>query len=245
MPILARAPLCLVFLIVAAGCGYSSLPAGADLMARSRQAWQGDWHGVWQIEWSGAPVRGPLVAEVWHMADGRLRIETLEVPVPTLSGLVLVQNGKANSLYSMRDNQVEPGPPGRPLRIPLISDALDTMDWLFDRLEGATLVVAGHERLESGPATHLKITLSNGDRAVLWINDETGLPARLQMNSATWGEAIFSARALNRLEGPHPGLFDIEAQSLRLTPLRFIIPTWIGYISLCFCRPPLPIGGTL
>jgi hypothetical protein len=150
--------------------------------------------------------------------------------VPTLSGLVLVQNGKANSLYSMRDNQVETGPPGKPLRIPLISDALDTVDWLFDRLEGATLVVAGRERLESGPATRLKITLSNGDRAVLWINDETGLPIRFQIRSATWGEATFSARSLSRLESPHPSLF--ATGSLHLTSLRF-------------CKPPLPIGGTL
>ena len=208
MLILARVLVCLVCLIVAAGCGHSSLPAGADLVARSRQAWHGDWHGVWQVEWSGAPVRGPLVAEVWHTADGRLRVETLEAPVPALSGLVLVQNGKANSLYSTRDSQVEAGQPGKPLRIPLISDALDTVDWLFDRLEGATLVVAGRERLESGPATRLKITLSNGDQAALWINDETGLPARLQIRSATQGEATFTARALSRLEGPHPGLFD-------------------------------------
>jgi hypothetical protein len=153
------------------------------------------------------------------MADGRLRIETLEAPLPTLSGLVLVQNGKASSLYTMWDNQVEAGQPGQPLRIPLISDALDTVDWFFDQVEGATLVVAGRERLESGPATRLKITLSNGDRAALWINEETGLPARLQIRSVTWGEATFTARALSRLEEPHPGLFAIEAQSLRLTPL--------------------------
>jgi hypothetical protein len=213
-----RAVISCLVICFAAGCGHTSLPTAEDLVTRSWQVWQGNWHAVWQIEWSGAPVRGPLVAEVWHTGDGRLRIETLEAPVPALSGLVLVHDGQESRLYSMREDRVETGKPGERLRLPLISDALDAVDWLFEGIEGAATVVAGRERLESGAAIRLKITLANSDRADLWIDEATGLPARLWLRSATWGEATFTARSLSWLEQPHPDLFVAGSHSQYLTP---------------------------
>jgi hypothetical protein len=199
---------CSLMLMPAAGCGPGSLPDGHSLVSSSFQAWRADWHGVWQIEWAGAPVQGPLVAEVWHAADGRLRVETLEAPVPALNNLVLVQDDTASWLYDGRQNQVQGGPGHQPLRIPLISDALDATTWLLESIDAAAEVaVTGSDQLESGSATRLKITLSSGDRALLWVDTETGVPARLKLNSAIWGEAVFTARSLSRLERPHPGLF--------------------------------------
>jgi hypothetical protein len=198
----------LLILVTSAGCTAGPVADGHSLVSTSRQAWRAGWHGVWQVEWSGAPVPGPLVAEVWHAADGRLRVETLEAPVAALNNLVLVQDGATSWLYDGRQKKLQAGPAYEPLRIPLISDALEATGWLLDGTDGtAQVAVAGSEHLESGSATRLKITLASGDQALLWIDVQTSLPARLKLNSAAWGEATFTARTLGRLEQPHPGLF--------------------------------------
>jgi hypothetical protein len=189
-----------------AACRDSTGTPGAELLAGAHRAWQGDWHAVWAVEWAGAPVRGPLVVEIWHTADGRLRIETLEAPVAGLSSLVLIDDGEMSRLYDLRQDRAEGGQAVEAAGLPLAGDALEAMDWLFDHLAGAAVRSAGREHLESGPATRLDIHLAGGDRAALWIDEATGLPARLQLRSATWGEAAFSARSLSRA-APPPGLF--------------------------------------
>jgi outer membrane lipoprotein-sorting protein len=198
---------CVVALVAAVGCGADpSLPDGDKLVARAQEAREGDWHAVWQIEWDGAPVRGPLVAEVWHAHDGRVRIETLEAPSPALNSLVLVDDGETSWLYDVRRNRLESGS-DEPARIPLASDALDAVDWLFVNIEGATVAVSGRDRLESGTAIRLYIVLPTGDRAVLWVDEKTSLPSRVELESATWGEVSSVARSVGTREGLHPGLF--------------------------------------
>jgi hypothetical protein len=208
MRVFSRLSMYVTILAVAAGCGGEPpLPQGHELITRARQAWAGDWHAVWQVEWSGAPVRGPLTAEVWHAADGRLRIETLEAPVPALSSLILVDDGETSWLLSRLhqsdwvsglDNQV---------RIPLANDALDAVDWLLLKIPNAALDVSAREPLESGPAIRLEVVLSDDDRATLWIDEETGLPSRVELHSAVWGDASFVTRSISLPESMHPGLF--------------------------------------
>lgn len=199
--------MCLMVLVVAVGCGGgSSLPRAEELVARARQAWAGDWHAVWQVEWGGAPLRGPLVVETWHAADGRLRIETLEAPVPALSNLLLVDDGETGRLTSTRQSDWVSGS-NEPARIPLANDALDMVDWLLFRLTDATLDVSARDSLESGPAIRLEVVLSQGDRAALWLHEETGLPARVELYSAVWGEPVLVARSISLPERLHPGLF--------------------------------------
>lgn len=195
-----------IILIAATACSDTPPPDGHSLAAHARQIWAGDWHAVWQIEWGGAPVRGPLATEVWHAADGRLRIETLEAPTTALSGLTLVNDGTTVWFYDLRQNRVESGP-GEQVRIPLASDALDAMDWLFLELGNATVSVIGHDVLESGPASRLAVTLTSGDRATLWIHDETGLPARIELHSVVWGEATFTTRSISTTAPQPPALF--------------------------------------
>lgn len=175
-------------------------------MARARQAWAGDWHAVWQVEWSGAPLRGPLVVETWHAADGRLRIETLEAPVPALSNLVLVDDGEMCRLTSTRLSDWVSSS-NEPARIPLANDALDVVDWLLFRMPDAAVDVSARDSLESGPAIRLEVVLTDGDRAVLWLHEETGLPARVELYSAVWGEPVLVTRSISLPERLHPGLF--------------------------------------
>jgi hypothetical protein len=206
--VLTRLGIWVTVLAAVAGCGNgSSLPDESDLVNSARQAWRDDWHAVWQVEWEGAPIRGPLVAEVWHLADGRLRIETLEAPTPALDGLTLVHDGTTTWLYDLRQNRIEAGTAGQ-VRIPLVVEALEAIDWLFSRIEATTAFrVSGHDMLESGRAFRLDMSWASGDRAVLWVHEETGLPSRVELHSATWGEAIFGTRSISRLESPHPALF--------------------------------------
>lgn len=196
-----------VSLVAAVGCGADpALPDGRETLARAYWAWRGDWHAVWQVEWDGAPVRGPLVAEVWHADDGRIRIETLEASSPALNGLILVDDGETSWLYDVRRNRLE-AESDEPAKIPLASDALDAIGWLFLNMEDATVAVSGRDSLESGAAIRLNIVLPNGDRAVLWVHEKSGLPSRVVLESATWGEASFVTRSISIPENSHPGLF--------------------------------------
>ena len=196
-----------VIFVTIASCGSHSFALnGDDVMARARQTWMGDWHAVWQVEWQGAPVRGPLVAEMWHAADGRMRIETLEASSPALSGVILVDDGQTCWLYDLRQDlrQIQTQ---EPARIPLASDALDAIDWLFLQMDEAVVDVSGRDVLESGPAIRLDVVLPAGDRATLWVHDETGLPSRVELRSVTWGEASLVTRSISVPDKLHPGLF--------------------------------------
>jgi hypothetical protein len=135
-----------------------------------------------------------------------MRIETLEAPSPALNGLILVDDGQTNWLYDVRHNRLE-AESDESLRIPLVSDALDAIDWLFLNIEDATVAVSGRDSLESGVAIRLDIVLPTGDRAALWIHENTGLPSRVELHSATWGEACFVTRSISIPEHTHPGLF--------------------------------------
>jgi outer membrane lipoprotein-sorting protein len=204
---ITRTLVCIVALVAAVGCGVDpSLPDGDEVVARAQEAWMGDWHAVWQVEWSGAPVRGPVVAEVWHADDGRLRIETLEAPSPALNGLILVDDGETSWLYDVRHKRTDIST-DEPARIPLASDALDAIDWLFVNIQDATVAASGRDRLESGAAIRLDIVLPAGDRAVLWVHEKTGLPSRVELESTIWGEGSFVTRSIAIPESLPPGLF--------------------------------------
>ncbi len=199
----------IILAVAATACDVPSRPDGSSLMARAQQVWAGDWHAVWQIEWGGAPVRGPLVAEIWHAGNGRLRIETLEAPTAALSGLTLVSDGATTWLYDLRQSRAEAKPAGQ-ARIPLASDALDATGWLLKEAGRATTRVAGREMLESGLADRLAVEWSNGDRATLWIHAASGLPARVELHSAVWGEATFTTRSIDPATSKPAELFTFQ-----------------------------------
>jgi outer membrane lipoprotein-sorting protein len=199
----------IILAAVAAGCNAAPRPDGASLVTRAQQAWAGDWHAVWQIEWSGAPVRGPVVAEIWHAGHGRLRIETLEAPTAALSGLTLVDDGATSWLFDLRQNRAEAKPAGQ-TRIPLASDALDATAWLLNEAGRATTRSAGRDTLESGLADRVAVDWSNGDRATLWVHTQSGLPARVELHSAAWGEATFTTRSIDPSPGKPAELFAFQ-----------------------------------
>jgi outer membrane lipoprotein-sorting protein len=193
---------------VLAACGGSAGDA-AGQVARARQAWAGNWHAVWQIEWGNAPVSGPLVAEIWHAADGRLRIETLEAPTAALNGLTLVDDGSQVWLYDLRMNRADRGARER-LRIPLASDMLAAMEWLLTQLDQATVTGVSHDELESGGTTRVDVTIGAGDGATLWVHIKTGLPAGFALHSEPWGEVKCVTRSIDPPGQLDPALFTHE-----------------------------------
>lgn len=211
MRILSSLVVYILILVATARCGVQPpMPDGNVSVARAQQAWRDDWHAIWQVEWHNAPVRGPLVVEMWHADDGRMRIETLEAPTPALNGLILVDDGETRWLYDARRDASHKrleAESAELARIPLSSDALDAIDWLLLNVDDATVVVSGRDTLESGAAIQLDIVLPSGDRAALWVHDETGLPSRVRLQSAIWGQACFTARSISIPGHLHPGFF--------------------------------------
>jgi outer membrane lipoprotein-sorting protein len=155
-------------------------------------------------------VGGPLVAEIWHAADGRLRIETLEAPVAALNGLTLVSVGRRAWLHDLRLNQAQPGTPEQ-VRIPLVDDMLKAMDWLQAQAAQATISAVSVDDLESGAATRLEIVTAAGDPGTVWLNEQTGLPAGFELYSGPWGEVKCLTRWLERPARLADGLFRMSS----------------------------------
>ena len=202
--------LIVVLMACLAACSAPAASPPAQVLRRAQQAWRADWHAVWQIEWAGAPVRGPLVAEVWRAADGRLRIETLEAPTPALANLTLVSDGQTAWLYDARHNRVAHGRATR-LRLPLANDALEVWDWLLAEAKTATLADTVHRDLqESGPASRLELVTRAGDQASLWLDDQTGLPVGLHLHTEEWSEVRITARRIERPSKLASALFEFQ-----------------------------------
>ena len=182
--------------------------AGAQA-AEAQGAWAGNWHAIWSIEFENAPIDGPLVAEMWHAADGRLRIETLEAPTTALNGLTLVDTGAGVWFYDLRQNRAESGPADLE-RIPIASDSLLVMGWMLAQLPAAAITGTHSDSLESGPATRLSLITEGGDRAELWISTRTGLPAGLELQSRQWGKVFLTSRSLEAPRSLKPGLFEFQ-----------------------------------
>lgn len=194
---LARILISVCGLLLATACTSGQPVDAAQEIERARRAWVGNWHAVWQIEWIGAPLRGPVVAEIWHAADGRLRVETLEAPVAALNGLMRADDGSHIWLYDTRRRQVSYGTREQ-LRIPLVDDMLEAMDWALKEPFQATVVAANSWETESGEAVALELTADTGERVTLWVNHESGLPAGLILHSSPWGQARCVTRTLDR-----------------------------------------------
>jgi hypothetical protein len=186
----------LLALLTTACADTASIDAAGEL-ERARRAWAGNWHAVWQIEWHNAPLHGPVVAEMWHSADGRLRVETLEAPVATLNGLMRTDDGTQAWLYDTRQRQTSYGTRVQ-LRIPLVDDLLDAMGWTLMQDFQATVIAANDWTIESGAAVALELIADTGERVTLWVNRETGLPAGLMLHSSPWGQARCVTRTLDR-----------------------------------------------
>ncbi len=171
-----------------------------------RRTWQANQHIVWEIEWPAVPIGGPLTVETWR-ADGRYRFEILESTAPALVGQTLIFDGQNAWRYNRFDPE-GPISPSSPVLSP-VSDAFA----IIDRLIAAPPATATHQesrQLNHGPTRKIGLTFENNDSLIFWLDQETGLPARI-LFSVKGRQATLQARSLEPLPDPPEGLFEPSA----------------------------------
>jgi hypothetical protein len=167
-------------------------------------AWQADQHIVWELDWPAAPIGGPLTVETWR-AGQRYRFEILESVAPALVGETLVHDGQTAWQY----NRFGPESPVRldSPRLSPVTDAFTIVDGLITRPpQTATLE---QTQTSHGPAQKISLTFANGDRLILWRDEDTHLPVRVVFEVRRT-KATLEARHFERLVDPPQALFTLD-----------------------------------
>ena len=152
-------------------------------------AWQSDQHIVWELDWPAAPAGGPLTVETWRMNEDyrgdeyrgdtyrgdRYRYEILESAAPALVGETLVFNGQKAWQYN-RFSTEGPVAPELPWLSP-VSDAFAMIDTLI--ASSPQTATQEFVQIIHGPAQKITLTFDNGDRLILWRDEETQLPVKI------------------------------------------------------------------
>ena len=174
-----------------------------EAQAAVKSAWQAKQHIVWEIEWPAAPIGGSLTVETWR-ADKGYRFEILESAAPALVGQTLIFDGQ----HAWRYNRFAAELPLKPSSATLspVSDAFAIIDKLLIT-PPATATQQEKVQLSHGPAHKIRLTFENNDSLTFWLDQETGLPARI-LFSVRGKQATLQARSLEPLPNPPQGLFE-------------------------------------
>ena len=166
-------------------------------------AWQADQHTVWELDWTDAPVGGPLTVATWR-AGPRYRLEILEAVAPALVGQTLIFNGVTTWRYQRFDSPPITPQPSEAQLSP-VTDAFA----VITRLLATTPASATEEAVQFGrePAQKITLTFTGGDTLTFWRDEATGLPVRLSFASGRQ-QATLRARSFELLSNPVEGLFE-------------------------------------
>jgi hypothetical protein len=168
-----------------------------------KQAWDADRHIIWEIDWPAAPLAGAVTVEIWRLGP-RYRYEILESAAPALVGQTLVFDGQ----HAWRYNRLEPLSTLEP--VPAVLSPVTDAFGLADNFLARSPVRATREefvQLKHGPAQKIELRMENDDRLTVWLDQATGLPARLTISVE--GEPVtLQARTLEPLIDPPPALFE-------------------------------------
>lgn len=165
------------------------------------EAWQTNQHVVWVLDWSAAPVGGPVTVETWR-AGGFYRYEILEAVASALIGETLVFNGQTAWQY----NRFDPDSPvvlDSP-RLSPISDAFA----VIDRFITTPPQSATQETTQTihGPAQKINLIYANSDQLTMWRDNKTQLPVKVVF-SVNGQQATLNARDFESLVNPSARLF--------------------------------------
>lgn len=168
-----------------------------------KRAWAADQHIIWEIDWPAAPLTGPVTVETWRLGS-RYRYEILESAAPALVGQTLVFDGQR----AWRYNRFEPLSTLEPVAA-VLSPVTDAFSLVDKFLAGSGLRATLEESvpLKHGPAQKIELHQENNDRLTVWLDQTTGLPARLTL-SVGGKSASLQARTLEPLIDPPPELFE-------------------------------------
>jgi hypothetical protein len=194
-------------LILLAACNASQPVDPASAQRQAQSAWQQAWHGAWELTWPQSPLSGPLTFEAWFTEGGQqTRFEILEAPVPSLIGLVYVNNGASAGYY----NRLQPGAvvssTTQTLPFSPLSQAFQIIDHLLTQPpQSAQLQQAGPS---NSPITKITLTYAGEKILNLWLNPQTNLVIRVHLKTPDT-ELALTARSVEPLGAPHPKLFMI------------------------------------
>ncbi len=165
--------------------------------------WQTEQHITWELDWPAAPVGGPLTVETWRSGE-RYRFEILEAVAPALIGETLVFDGRKAWQYKRFTAE-----PPVTLTSPQLSPVSDAFA-VIDQLLATPPQTATQEAAQTihGPALKITLMFANGDRLLLWRDEETQLPVRV-IFSVGGKEARLEARDFEPLPDPPEGLFEL------------------------------------
>lgn len=211
MSALLRSLCILVFwLIWTGGCAGpgSDVVSPEVVLAELRAAWQRDQHAVWEMEWPGAPLAGPMAVEVW-LSGPRRRFEMLESGAPALVGETLVSDGRTAWLFNrFADGVTEVG--AEEARFSPLSDALLIISAHLAR-EPRSVRALGEASLPTGPAHRWRLIYPEGTTLDLWLEDETGLISAMKL-AGPGGDFSLTARLIEPLDEVPEGLFRINQE---------------------------------
>jgi outer membrane lipoprotein-sorting protein len=192
----------IIILALLFGCasGAALPPAQALAEVRAAQENMAHSHAVWDVTLASGPIQGPFLVEVWRGEPDRLRIEVLEAPTPALRRLLLVRNGERAWLYDQARQRVEWGPPEQ-ARLPLLQDALATVDELLATAGEAQVVSARRERSADGELTRAELSYPGGTQATLWLDPARRVLRRIAYRGEVVGQAELAARTVEA--APH------------------------------------------
>lgn len=167
------------------------------------EAWQANQHAVWELDWPAAPVAGPITVETWR-AGHRYRFEILESPAPALIGETLAVDGQT----AWRYNRFNP-PEFVASTAPVLSPVSDAFMLLDARLKHAPHYASREQaQINFSPAKKFSMSYPNGDRLILWQDEQTGLPMRIEF-SFNQQTIILNARRIEPLLHPPDELFGV------------------------------------
>lgn len=184
----------------------------ADVLLESwRDAELGDAsrHAVWEVTWREGPVQEPLVVEVWAEGHGwqRERIEVLQAPYASLSGLTYVRDGENAALYGPLTGWTEGS--ADDLSPGIARDALGAVDAAArDDCGCAVARYEGRSYPEAGAAYRLRLSCEGGGSMRVWVDEETRLASRLELRSERCGYLSLRAISIEAGVQLNPALFD-------------------------------------
>jgi outer membrane lipoprotein-sorting protein len=193
-----------VALLGITGCAAGRPTEPDQAQAAVVEAWQAPQHIVWEIDWPAAPVGGPLTVESWRAGD-RYRFEILESTAPDLIGQTLVFNGKRAWRYN-RFESVSPESTAA-ARLSPVTDAVAVIEQFVAKTPHAA-TRQPDSLLDAGPVQKIALNFDNDNSLTAWIDEETGLPIRLQFLE-NGRQAILQARDFEPLPDPPSGLFEV------------------------------------
>jgi len=181
-------------------------PVEAQTLAQA--AWQQPWQGSWELSWPESPVAGPIIFAAWQNEAGQQRrYEILEAGVPSLVGLVYINDGQTATIFNRfaADRPRFVGDVALPFS-PL-SHAFDQVSMTLTRppLSAQQTVIA----LPNRAGRQLTLTYSATEALTLWLDPTTNLIWQAAFESPDIRFTLI-ARTLEPLPQPHPQLFSTQ-----------------------------------